>query len=151
MQWSFADIGEPDLDSILEIENLSFAKPWCRLSFLNELTCEDAGAVALESVDAGGRRVLIGYICFRFTTDEMYISKIAVTPQWRGLGAASRLIEKSLAEALKRHISKVCLEVRPSNVPAVRFYLKSGFQIVGKRKNYYPETREDAWRMLKNI
>ena len=151
MQGSFGAIGEADLDCILEIENLSFAKPWNRLAFLQELRSENGGAYALKSEDAGGRSELMGYVCFRYVFDEMHILKIAVAPRWRGRGAASRLIRKSIAEAAERRISKIFLEVRPSNDPAVRFYLKAGFQIVGKRKNYYAETREDAWVMMKNI
>jgi ribosomal-protein-alanine N-acetyltransferase len=151
LQWSFGAIDEADLDFILEVENLSFPKPWSRLAFLNELAAENSGVYALKSEDIGSRSELVGYVCLRLILDEMHILKIAVAPQWRRRGAAAHLIEKSMAEASRRHISKIMLEVRPSNHPAVRFYLKSGFQIIGKRKNYYPETREDAWVMMKNI
>ncbi|MDC6131644.1 ribosomal-protein-alanine N-acetyltransferase, partial [Burkholderia gladioli] len=39
------------------------------------------------------------------------------------------------------------LEVRPSNPRAIRLYERFGFEVVGRRKNYYPakhRTREDA-------
>ena len=39
------------------------------------------------------------------------------------------------------------LEVRESNAPAIGLYEKLGFQVVGRRKNYYRELHEDALLM----
>jgi ribosomal-protein-alanine N-acetyltransferase len=36
------------------------------------------------------------------------------------------------------------LEVRPSNLPAISLYRKTGFREVGRRPGYYDDTREDA-------
>ena len=36
------------------------------------------------------------------------------------------------------------LEVREGNAPAIALYEKLGFREVGRRKNYYPESKEDA-------
>ena len=36
------------------------------------------------------------------------------------------------------------LEVREGNAPAIALYEKLGFREVGRRKNYYPERKEDA-------
>mgnify|MGYP002582415600 FL=1 len=41
------------------------------------------------------------------------------------------------------------LEVRESNLAARRLYEKNGFEIVGKRKNYYEKPAEDAILMSK--
>ena len=40
--------------------------------------------------------------------------------------------------------SIVTLEVRKSNLVAINLYQKLGFEIVGTRKNYYFDNREDA-------
>ena len=149
--WTFTPITEADINTILEIESDSFKTPWNHLSFLNELSCKDACSYAAKWRDAKGDKQLIGYICFRLTTGEMHILKIAVAPQWRGRGVATGLMEKSIAVASKKDISKAFLEVRPANYPAINFYRKIGFQIVGKRKNYYIETNEDALVMMKKL
>ena len=39
------------------------------------------------------------------------------------------------------------LEVRESNLPAIRLYEKHGFAVVGKRKNNYDLPKEDALLM----
>ena len=38
----------------------------------------------------------------------------------------------------------VTLEVRKSNLVAINLYQKLGFEIVGTRKKYYSDNREDA-------
>ena len=48
----------------------------------------------------------------------------------------------------RRHLMRIMLlEVRVSNVSALRLYQRYGFVEIGRRKNYYPvdlTTREDA-------
>jgi ribosomal-protein-alanine N-acetyltransferase len=43
----------------------------------------------------------------------------------------------------------VTLEVRPTNVAAIRLYKQHGFRAYGHRRGYYPDNGEDAlvmWR-----
>ena len=151
MQWSLTAITKEDIDLILEIENDSFKKPWGRLSFANEFACQNARTYVVKCRDINGDERIIGYICFRLTAGEMHILKLAVALRWRELGVASRLVQKSLDLALEKNILKVFLEVRQTNYPAINFYHKIGFQIVGRQKHYYPETKEDALVMVKNL
>jgi ribosomal-protein-alanine N-acetyltransferase len=144
-------ITKKDIDLILEIENDSFKKPWSRLSFVNEFACQDARIYVVKCRDVNGDEQLIGYICFRLTAGEMHILKLAVALRWREFGVASRLVRKSLDMALEKNILNAFLEVRPTNYPAINFYRKIGFKIVGRRKHYYPETKEDALVMVKNL
>jgi ribosomal-protein-alanine N-acetyltransferase len=53
--------------------------------------------------------------------------------------------------ARKYGISKMYLEVRPSNHPAIGLYKKTGFIETGRKPEYYLETREDAIVMVKDI
>ena len=50
-------------------------------------------------------------------------------------------------------LESVFLEVRPSNKSAINLYGKNGFEIVGRRKNYYStfSGREDALVMKRMI
>jgi hypothetical protein len=47
--------------------------------------------------------------------------------------------------------SSVYLEVRLSNITAIKLYEKLGFREIGRRSNYYPDSKEDALVMIKNI
>lgn len=44
----------------------------------------------------------------------------------------------------------VMLEVRENNAGAIEFYKKSGFEQIATRKNYYTDTGEAAYIMVKN-
>ena len=48
--------------------------------------------------------------------------------------------------ARARRVDRVFLEVRPSNVAAIRLYDAEGFNEIGRRPRYYPARngREDA-------
>ena len=45
----------------------------------------------------------------------------------------------------------VHLEVRRNNKSAIKLYQKFGFKIVGVRKDYYKQEKEDALLMSKSI
>ena len=92
-----------------------------------------------------------GFILVRFLMDDMHIMKLAVAPRWRKRGVATALLDAAQQEAHHRGSASILLEVRPSNVAAVRFYRKAGFRIIGKRPNYYPQSGEDALVMSKRL
>jgi ribosomal-protein-alanine N-acetyltransferase len=56
------------------------------------------------------------------------------------------LLQRTLRQSTRFGAQAIFLEVRPSNAMAVHLYRSVGFQIVGRRRNYYPSHRgrEDA-------
>jgi ribosomal-protein-alanine N-acetyltransferase len=146
--WSIVTLDESHIDGIIAIEKTSFQQPWQRVSFLNELSCRDAlDVVALDTI---GRHIL-AYAISRVTLDEIHLLKIAVAPRWRRRGIATRLLDFCFGLAQRWDARKVYLEVRRSNVPALDFYGKIGFQIIGTRPKYYTDTGEDALTMMKSL
>jgi len=71
--------------------------------------------------------------------DRPHVSKV------RDRRAAS---EKSIAIGKELGAEKATLEVRTSNVEAIRLYEKLGFRIAGERPRYYARTNENAYIML---
>lgn len=74
--------------------------------------------------------------------DEAYISNIAVDKNFRRQGAGDALLQ-----AIINHCADfrfVSLEVRVSNVAAIKLYKKSGFVSQGIRKGFYSHPTEDA-------
>ncbi|MGB0818310.1 MAG: ribosomal-protein-alanine N-acetyltransferase, partial [Candidatus Puniceispirillaceae bacterium] len=47
------------------------------------------------------------------------------------------LLEQGLHLATKHGVSRVLLEVKATNKSAYKLYRSSGFELVGKRPNYY--------------
>ena len=86
---------------------------------------------------------LLGYAVLSTVLDEGNLDNIAVAPEARRRGVADALL--SVVTGFGReHLSRLMLEVRASNAPAIALYEKYGFAAVGRRKNYYDAPREDA-------
>jgi ribosomal-protein-alanine N-acetyltransferase len=150
-QWQLAAINPADIDSILQIEQCSFARPWSRISFLGELSCKQAFGYRVNCRGGRGDKQLIGYLFFRIIAEELHILKIAVTPCWRCRGVASCLLDECFKLAFEMRAQVAFLEVRPSNYSAMALYHNQGFKVIGRRPNYYTDTREDALVLMKNL
>ncbi len=70
-------------------------------------------------------------------TRKGHIVSVAVLPEYRNRGIASRLVEKAI-DALKEYrATEVFLEVRVSNKVAIRLYERFGFAIAREITGYY--------------
>lgn len=135
---------EKHLDGIEELEKKSFAVPWSRAMFIQELNNPLATYFVLLM---NGR--VAGYAGMWVVLDEGHITNIAVDPDCRRLGAGRRLLEHLLSAGGKIGADSFTLEVRRSNKPALALYLSCGFEAAGIRKKYYSDNGEDAvimWR-----
>jgi len=134
---------ESDLPSVVAIERLSFSTPWSETSFFNEIYKRHSTA----KVFVAGERV-IGYMCANQIADEGHILNLAVHPDFRGRGIANTLVKNILEELKENACRFLYLEVRASNNVARKLYEGFGFSIVGTRKEYYTEPKEDAVIMM---
>ena len=78
-----------------------------------------------------------GYILWREVEDEAEILILVIAPPFQGSGMGTLLLNALSKRLSKKNISKLFLEVAEDNNAAQSFYLKNGFSILGKRKNYY--------------
>jgi len=53
-----------------------------------------------------------------------------------------------LINKIKEEASTITLEVRKSNIIAIDFYKKLGFEIVTIKKDYYTSPMEDGYYMM---
>ena len=94
------------------------------------------------------RRVAAFCACW-WVADELHINTLAVDRDERRRGFGSMLMRHILAEAAAAGITHATLEVRRSNMPALRLYERLGFEVEAVRPKYYTEPEEDAlilWR-----
>ena len=133
-----------DLDTVTSIEQETFAIPWSRESFRQELERN----VAARYLVAETEGQVVGYAGAWIILDESHITNIAIAEAYRGRG-----IGKRLTQALLQYLSNLgacyaTLEVRVSNERAQNLYRGLGFVSVGKRKRYYEDNGEDAFLMV---
>lgn len=134
-----------DLPEIVRLENVCFTDPWSERILKESL--ENPRSEFFVCVSDDG--TLVGYAEMTYVFDEGDLTNIAVSPLYRKQGIGRFLLDK-VFEAAKAHaLSVLFLEVRISNLSAIRLYEKSGFTDEGIRKNYYSCPTEDACIMKK--
>lgn len=136
-----------NLNDITEIARVSFSDPWSKDSFAAALQNPDS--IFLAALVLGK---VVGYIIGIAADEYAEIDSIGVSPDFRGNGTGSFLLKVFEERARQKGISsKVSLEVRESNISAIGFYLKNGFEKIGERKNFYENPRENAFVMAKTL
>ena len=147
--WQLESINHADLEPILAIEQNSLQRPWDRLSLEFALRCHNARNYAVKPTEGKSCGPFIAYAFLRLSGDEVHLQKVAVTPAWRGQGIATRLLESCFTSSVEQGAKSAHLEVRPSNIAAIKLYQKLGFELVGRRPKYYSDSKEDALLMMK--
>ena len=128
-----------DIDGVYDVEINSFAIPWSKKSFSDEMS----NSLAVYYVaEVQGR--IAGYAGMWSVAGEGDVTNIAVHPDFRRNGIGNLLMKALFKEAESCDMSLITLEVRESNIPARSMYEKFGFEEVGTRKNYYADNHENA-------
>jgi len=135
---------ENDLNQVLQIERICFKHPYDYFTFLYFLMREPDGFYVAEE---DGH--IVGYVISSVRGGKGNIISIAVIPEFRRKGIGSELMEESL-NFLSKRVDCVELQVKVSNIEAISFYRKLGFEEIGFISNYYPDG-EDALVMYKKI
>jgi ribosomal-protein-alanine N-acetyltransferase len=126
-----------DLPAVLSIERRSFQTPWSLAMFVLELSKPSGICLCITSGDG-----LAGYlVCSRYA-DVWHLMNIAVAPDHRRRGVATRLMESMFEQAGED--ARFTLEVRTSNAAAIAMYERFGFRPSGHRRRYYHDNGEDA-------
>ena len=128
-----------DADAVAELELKCFAMPWSRADFLRENTNELAEYIVGE-LD----KKIVAYAGAWVSFDQAEVMHIAVEPELRGQGIGTILFGELIKAVKNRGATSITLEVRPSNVAAIKLYESFGLKSVGRRKNYYLDNGEDA-------
>ena len=127
-----------DITELDEIEKASFTVPWTTDMLLSLCFPPNIGLIEEENGE------ILGYIGMDSVADEGQILTLATKEGARRRGVASHLLSEGERRLRSLGVKNVFLEVRVSNTAARKLYEKSGFTVVGKRKNYYVLPKEDA-------
>jgi [ribosomal protein S18]-alanine N-acetyltransferase len=131
-----------DLPRILRIEDSSFGSD----AWPAELFQEYARTSPALFLVAIMRRRIAGYsiACIRRQAAEL--ASIAVLPEYRGGGAATRLLKAMLRKVRRHGATVMWLTVRPDNKTAISLYRNFGFVRTSSVRGYY-EDGSAGWRM----
>jgi [ribosomal protein S18]-alanine N-acetyltransferase len=147
LEYSISRLRRDDpLEDVVRLEAASFSSPWSREMLARELRNED---VARVYVLRNPRLELLAFCACWFIADELHINTLAVRADVRRRGLATRLMRHVFEEAVAAGARQATLEVRRSNVAALRLYEGLGFQIQAIRPDYYSHPIEDGlilWR-----
>ena len=130
-----------DVDNVMLIEEKAYGDHhWSKDSFYGELSNELAHYYSAFDVNDN----LIGYIGTWQVLDEAHITTLAVAPALKRKKIGEALLIKAIEGCYKNEIKYITLEVRVSNLAAIKLYEKYGFKSLGTRKGYYQNNNEDA-------
>ncbi|MEM3530341.1 MAG: ribosomal protein S18-alanine N-acetyltransferase [Nitrososphaerales archaeon] len=141
-----------DLPSVISINLVSLPEHYSDI-FFEEILNELPEAFLIAEKDG----VVVGYIMCRIEyglsvlhkfglARKGHIVSIAVLEQHRRKGLGYGLIKEALKALKNKNCSEVFLEVRVSNLEAIKLYEKLGFKVISKLRWYYRDG-EDAYLM----
>ncbi len=144
---SYAAMTEDDIDGVLSIQAACNLSHWHRASYLAALNDPNSRVFVAKVA-----QLPVGFILTRLITIESLceILNIGVIPSYKRRKIGKGLLLHLLSN-LDGQISRVWLEVREGNLPAIGFYENQGFKMVGKRKNFYRDPVENALLMEKDL
>ena len=136
----FRAMSETDLPEIMAIEQRSYDFPWTEGIF------KDCMRVGYFCQVMGNSAEIAGYGVMTVGAGEAHIVNLCIKPELRQRGLGNRMLMHLMEQARELGVEFMLLEVRPSNVIAVKLYMDMGFNEIGIRKAYYPSRfgREDA-------
>ena len=134
-----------DIEFIADISAESLYESWSAGSlheiFENAaytvLVCERADHITAD-------HMIAGYIILFTAADECNLLSLGVSAETRRRGIGRALTEIAAQHARKRGCCAIYLEVRESNIPAVKLYESCGFEPCGMRPGFYQNPDEDA-------
>ena len=138
-----------DLLEVVEIEEACRLSLWGWDSYYTELSRPEAIMIVARrnSVDRLNGQALYGFLSARVSAQELHINNIGVHEAARRRGVGNALMQAAVAAAIGQGARAAILEVRAGNVAAQSLYRRYGFEVVGRRRQYYREPPEDALLM----
>lgn len=141
MEIKISPMEKSEVDEVLKIEEQAYGEHhWSKDSFYGELSND----LAYYYCAYDSNKNLLGYAGSWRIVEEAHITTIAVKPELKRRKIGEALLTRILSDCYEDKIKYITLEVRVSNIPAIKLYEKYGFKSLGTRKGYYQNNNEDA-------
>ncbi len=134
-----------DVNTIRKLYESDFSDGWSENQLVSAFNTNRFIAIGSFFEDE-----LVGVITLSLGYDDADLEGIVVKQNFRRNKIALNLLEYAIKHIKEQKKQRILLEVREGNTPAINFYLKSGFNTISVRKDYYPNG-ENAIVMVKEL
>lgn len=104
-----------------------------------ESLAHDIASTDYYYVSAIYNNKVIGYAGIHILVDHVDVITVAVDKEFQNIGIGKMLLSNIIEKALDLSINEIFLEVRISNINAIKLYESFGFVKISERKNYYTD------------
>jgi len=138
-----------DIPEIMRIERRVFSATWTSGVYQRELTANPWSYYYVLRRTQPDMPPILAYGGVWQMDKSAHIPTIATHPDYQGHRLGSYLLIHLLLKGEALGCTEATLEVRASNYPAQRLYLRHGFEVAGIRYHYYNDNGEDALIMTR--
>ncbi|MEO6957360.1 MAG: ribosomal protein S18-alanine N-acetyltransferase [Antricoccus sp.] len=135
-----------DIPAVMPMEHELFADQAWSSEMLADEIADTQSRMYLVACDG---ECIVGYAGLAAYDIEAHILTVGTDSQYQRQGIGRALLRALLAEADRRKIERVILEVRVDNEPAISLYESESFAAVSIRKKYYQPGGQDAVVMIR--
>lgn len=135
------------IGALIYLGDITGLSPWSADCYLEEI--KNPASIMLRLINDTNR--LMGFVVGRSVPTasgeggfDAEIYNIAVTPSAQKQGCGGVIFDGFIDICTGLGVSNVWLEVRESNLSALKFYQNKGFEMVQKRPSFYNDPPEDA-------
>lgn len=124
-----------DVDAIVALEEDGFPQdPWSR-NLVTQGVAGETPTVTFLVADLDG--AVVGHAVLSAVGEDAELQRIATVAAQRRTGVATALLAAATEAATHQGATRLLLEVREDNVPALAFYGRARFGEIARRAGYY--------------
>ncbi|MBF0715257.1 ribosomal protein S18-alanine N-acetyltransferase [Gemelliphila palaticanis] len=139
-------VGVEHLERLSEIDRNNFDDPWSLEMMKVELENENAEYYGIFNDDE-----ILGFCGGWYVVDEYQINKIVIDKPHQNKKLGQMFLVYIMEMYRLKNARQATIEVRESNVRAIKAYTRSGFEVTGFRENYYQNNGETAYVMIREF
>lgn len=139
-------VGIEHIDRLHQIDRDNFDDPWSKEMLQKELEVETSEYYGIFNDDE-----ILGFCGGWYVLDEYQINKIVIDRPHQNKKLGQMFLVYIMHLYLSRGIKKATIEVRESNTRAIKVYTRAGFDVIGRRENYYQNNGETAFVMIREF
>jgi ribosomal-protein-alanine N-acetyltransferase len=129
-----------DFPEVMSIEQSCFEYPWSENDFLRCLKQRNCIGMVAELDGRVG-----GFMIYETPKNRIHLLNIATLPELQHHGIATQMVLKLMNKLTNQGRTRITMEVRESNLPALSFFRSRGFRATGVLRCFYEYTNDDAY------